>query len=92
VNLYEEWQPIEPPLGEAWQLWEFEPPNGRPISKTFGSADLLAKWCAFNFKSDEAKWLCWILHEGAKKDPLTPVFQLYRERLFSTTDPKWGEA
>lgn len=92
VNLYDEWQPIEPPSGEAWQLWEFEPPEGRPVSTTFWSADLLAKWCSVNFRSDEAKWLRWILHEGAKKEPLKPVFKLHRERLFSTIEPKRGEA
>ena len=92
MNLYEEWQPIEPPFGESWQLWEFEPPDGRPVSPTFGSADLLAKWCSVSFRSDEDKWLRWILHEGMKKELVKPVFQLHRERLFSLTEPKRGEA
>ena len=92
VNLYEEWQPIEPPLGTAWQLWEFAPPDGRPVSPVFWSADLLARWCAINFKSDGAKWLRWISHEGKKQEPVKPVFQLQRERIFSMYEPKRGEA
>jgi hypothetical protein len=92
VNLYEEWQPIEPPYGEAWQLWEFAPPEGRPVSPVFWSDDLLAKWCAVNFRSDGNKWLQWISREGMKPEPLQPIFQLQSERIFPLTEPKRGEA
>jgi hypothetical protein len=92
VNLYEEWQPIEPPCGEGWQLWELEPPDGRPASVVFWSEALLAKWCSTHFRTDFEKWLRWISREGMRPEPVTPVLQLHSERSFQVYEPKRGEA
>lgn len=39
----EEWERIEPPTGEGWQLWETVS-EGSPISPVFAEPEYLAKW------------------------------------------------
>lgn len=70
VDLYEEWEPIEPPRGEGWQLWEQAPPDGRPISPVLLDPETLARWCAKKFRTDEGAWLAWILRAGEPEPDL----------------------
>lgn len=42
---YEAWQPVDPPEGEGWQLWETTS-EGSPMSPVFATADGLAQWMA----------------------------------------------
>jgi hypothetical protein len=57
----EEWEHIEPPAGEGYQLWE-ETSEGSPISPVFDSFDALCDWAADNattfghFKATAAEW------------------------------------
>ena len=64
VNLHERWQPIEPPEGEGWQLWEHAPPDGRPISPVLLDPEMLSRWCANKFKTNAEDWLVWIRKVG----------------------------
>lgn len=58
----EAWEPVEPPLGPGFQLWETVS-EGSPISPVFESAEALAEWCEGNaslFANDycsRADWL-----------------------------------
>ena len=38
------WEPIEPPTGEGWQMWETTS-EGSPSSPVFATAEELAEWC-----------------------------------------------
>jgi len=87
VDLYKEWAPIEPPLGEGWQLWEDPAPEGRPISKVFGSPDELAIWCSKKFRRAGHEWLDWILR-SAEKTTDRPPFRLQSETFKVFTPPK----
>lgn len=42
-QLYENWQNIEPPTGDGWQLWETTT-EGSPVSPVFATADELVNW------------------------------------------------
>ena len=44
-KLQEEWQPIEPPEGEGYQLWSTTT-EGTPMSPVFETPEKLAKWLA----------------------------------------------
>lgn len=46
-RLHEEWERIEPPTGEGWQLWETTS-EGSPSSPVFATFDELCEWCAEN--------------------------------------------
>lgn len=58
----EDWEPVEPPVGEGWQLWETVS-EGSPESPVFASAEELADWCVENatlfstYGTDRATWL-----------------------------------
>jgi len=43
----EEWEPLEPPTGEGFQLWEATT-EGSPISPVFDSMDELCEWAEGN--------------------------------------------
>lgn len=42
-KLYDEWEKVEPPAGEGWQMWETTS-EGSPISPVFQSPEGLARW------------------------------------------------
>lgn len=44
-RLAEEWEPLQPPEGEGWQLWETVS-EGSPVSPVFATAEELASWLA----------------------------------------------
>lgn len=44
-KLYEDWESIEPPEGEGWQLWETVS-EGSPVSPVFSTAEDLARYLA----------------------------------------------
>lgn len=44
-RLADEWEPIQPPEGEGWQLWETVS-EGSPVSPIFATAEELASWLA----------------------------------------------
>lgn len=44
-RLAAEWEPIQPPEGEGWQLWETVS-EGSPVSQVFATAEELADWLA----------------------------------------------
>lgn len=46
-RLHDEWERIEPPTGEGFQLWETTS-EGSPCSPVFASFDELCEWCAEN--------------------------------------------
>lgn len=60
-RLHEEWEPIEPPEGEGYQLWETTT-EGSPVSPVFATLDELCVWCEKNattfgsFKAGRAEW------------------------------------
>ena len=41
----EAWEPVEPPTGDGWQMWE-NTSEGSPISPVFEKAEALAEWLA----------------------------------------------
>jgi hypothetical protein len=61
-DLHENWEQIEPPEGEGYQLWETVS-EGSPISPVFVSLDDLASWCEngatcfASQKTPREKWL-----------------------------------
>ena len=67
-DLYENWEPIEPPIGDGFQLWE-DVTEGSPVSPVFASLDELAEWAAENattfgaFKTTKEKWIA-MLSDG----------------------------
>lgn len=48
----EAWQPIEPPAGDGWQLWETVS-EGSPVSPVFATADELASWMSDPARGDQ---------------------------------------
>jgi hypothetical protein len=58
----EAWEPIEPPAGDGWQMWETTS-EGSPTSPVFATPEELAEWCATgttvfgNSQADAAEWL-----------------------------------
>lgn len=60
-RLHEEWEPIEPPAGDGYQLWETTS-EGSPKSPVFASFDELCEWCAENastfasYKATKEEW------------------------------------
>lgn len=68
-KLYEEWEPTEPPTGEAYQIWETVS-EGAPISPAFLDPEELAEWMSLNatWKLDQGTpketWLKFILGPG----------------------------
>lgn len=81
VNLYEEWKPIEPPMGEGWQLWIKPAPEGYPRSPVFKSAEDLAKWCSETFKTSYDEWLTWVRDSGVVTLRSSPTFRLPSENF-----------
>lgn len=57
----EAWEPIEPPKGDGWQLWETVS-EGSPVSPVFATADELAGWM-----SDPARGNRWVPPAAAAK-------------------------
>lgn len=62
----EAWQPVEPPTGDGWQLWETTS-EGSPISAVCATPEALASWCVKNGASTFASattsyenWLAFI--------------------------------
>lgn len=92
VNLFDEWEPIEPPTGTGWQLWENPAPEGYPCSPVFETPEALAEWCQDQFRSSYDGWLRWIRHEGQNLDREEPMqsFRLQSDhmRVFSTPAQK----
>lgn len=91
VNLYETWEPVDPPTGEGWQLWE---EDGVPLSPVFTTAAALAKWCRDAFVADsdmlEEGWVQWILSvkdsQQNPRDFLRP-FRLMSDRFQVFVEP-----
>ena len=60
-RLHEEWERIEPPTGDGWQLWETTS-EGSPSSPVFATFDELCEWCAENattfasYKATKEEW------------------------------------
>lgn len=60
-RLHEEWEPIEPPTGEGYQLWETTS-EGSPKSPVFATFDELCEWCEKNattfasYKATKEEW------------------------------------
>lgn len=58
----ETWEPVQPPKGDGWQLWETVS-EGSPVSPVFPTAEALADWCADNattfadMKASRETWL-----------------------------------
>jgi hypothetical protein len=58
---HEEWENIDPPKGEGYQLWETTT-EGSPQSPVFATLDELAAWCEKNaatfgdFKASKGEW------------------------------------
>jgi len=60
-RLHDEWERIEPPTGEGYQLWETTS-EGSPKSPVFATFDELCEWCAENattfadYKATKEEW------------------------------------
>ena len=60
-TLHDNWEKIEPPTGEGWQLWEATS-EGSPESPVFATFDELCEWCAENattfarYKATKEEW------------------------------------
>jgi len=60
-KLHEEWQDIEPPKGDGFQLWETTT-EGSPASPVFSTLEELCEWCANNattfasYKATKEEW------------------------------------
>ena len=60
-RLHEEWERIEPPTGDGYQLWETTS-EGSPSSPVFATFDELCEWCAENattfasYKATKEEW------------------------------------
>ena len=65
----EEWEPTEPPAGEAYQIWETVS-EGSPISPAFKDPQILAEWMSnakpwgASKKMTTEQWLSWITGPG----------------------------
>lgn len=81
VNLFEEWQPVEPPDGDGWQLWEKPAPEGYPVSPVFSTAHELGVWCAETFTSPFEEWLEWIEKTGSVRPESKPPLQLQSDHF-----------
>jgi len=82
VDLYQEWEPVEPPTGTGWQLWSGKAPEGYPVSPVCETVEDFARWCARRFKTRYAKWVEWAKSEDAQnKQPETPTFKLRSDVL-----------
>jgi hypothetical protein len=77
VDLYQEWQPIEPPAGEGWQLWAA---GEGPISPVFATASELASWCAARSKDSLEAWQA-RLQAPIAPTPSIPTFRLPSEHV-----------
>lgn len=61
-RLHDEWERIEPPTGDGWQLWETTS-EGSPQSPVFATFEELCEWCAENattfasFKATKEEWM-----------------------------------
>lgn len=77
-KLSEEWQPIEPPAGEGYQLWSTTS-EGTPMSPVFDAPDKLAKWLADNsastFGSGTATFQQWFDFITQKQWCVSAVFK-----------------
>lgn len=71
-ELYEQWEPIEPPKGEGYQVWETVS-EGSPVSPVFKTSESLVKWlmrqgysetAATNFIKSE--WVPSMIMSGGK--------------------------
>jgi hypothetical protein len=81
VDLYEEWKPIEPPIGVGWQLWQVREDRGYPASVVFKSEVELAKWCAAHFRTPYSSLLRWVVKEGSRVPREPPEFKLQSENV-----------
>lgn len=50
VEAYQNWQPIEPPVGAGWQMWETVS-DGSPVSPVFSTRAALVEWMKENHYS-----------------------------------------
>lgn len=92
VNLFEEWQPVEPPRGKGWQLWQLNSNGGFPASPVFESDEALSKWCSIQFKTEFEKWLRWVSKDGSRIEPEKPTFKLQSENIKVFDQSKRGMA
>ena len=65
---FDEWEPVEPPTGEAWQMWETVS-EGSPITPPCATPEALARLLAHEDKVRDdgtgyAGWLAFIVGEG----------------------------
>ena len=60
-RLYDEFEFVDPPTGDGYQLWETTS-EGSPVSPVFASFDELCEWCAenattfANYKATKEEW------------------------------------
>jgi len=69
VNLFQEWEPTEPPFGSGWQLWDDI--EGYPVSPLFTTPEALTRWCSARYKEPSFReWEKWV---KSFKDLTPPV-------------------
>ena len=62
-RLSEEWEPVDPPEGEGWQLWETVT-EGSPISPVFATEDEFVNWLYDAGEVDSLKAVAEFLSSG----------------------------
>lgn len=91
VNLFEEWEPTEPPHGSAWQLWS--EPLGAPLSPIFSNPIDLVEWCVKKFKRPgREEWVKWVESFKDVSPPSTrPPFRIQSDhfKVFAQPKPKY---
>lgn len=95
VNLFDEWEPTEPPSGPGWQLWDDIHETGAPLSPVFNTAEELAGWCLAQFKSNDlASWMKWVqaFTESPKEKPRHPFrIQSDHFKIFQPPKSKYAD-
>jgi len=65
AEAYEQWEPIDPPIGDGFQMWEMCT-EGSPQSPIFATAEELAAYCEKRISvcgdtmATKEQWLKWI--------------------------------
>lgn len=81
VNLFQEWEPTEPPFGSGWQLWDDT--DGYPVSPVFDTSEALAAWCFKRYKKPELKqWERWVRSfKNLTPSEIRPPFRLQSDHF-----------
>ena len=80
IKKAEKFKPVEPPIGEGYQLWETTS-EGSPVSPVFTTLDELCEWCEDNAttfgncKTTKEKW----------KQMLEDNFVVHKEKIGNNT-------